>query len=109
MMNKIKPLSLITAVIAVVLSLNHAAAQILFMGDAGSNSICKFTTNGVQSTFASGLDGPAGLAFDSSGNLFAADLYSGNIYKFTTNGMQTTFASELSPLGIAFDGNGNFF
>jgi DNA-binding beta-propeller fold protein YncE len=38
-----------------------------------SGNIYKFTPGGVQLTFASGLYYPAGLAFNSSGNLFVAD------------------------------------
>ena len=37
-----------------------------------SGSILEFTPTGTQSTFASGLVIPRGLAFDSIGNLFAA-------------------------------------
>ena len=47
-------------------------AEISFQAD-GSNNIYKFTPNGTQSTFASGLNSPAGLAFNSSGDLFEAD------------------------------------
>ena len=36
--------------------------------------IYKITPDGVPSTFASGLNGPLGLAFDSAGNLFVAVL-----------------------------------
>ena len=46
---------------------------------------------GSRATFASGLYHPAGMAFDSSGNLFVADnsignLYQGNIYKYKPDG-----------------------
>src|SRR5438552_18939549 len=39
----------------------------------GSHKIFEFTPDGVQSTYASGLLFPRGLAFDSIGNLFAAE------------------------------------
>jgi hypothetical protein len=72
-------------------------------------------TNGVPTemgTFASGLNGPFGLACDSAGNLFESDYGSGNIYEFT-NGVATergTFASGLNhPLGLAFDSSGDLF
>jgi glucose/arabinose dehydrogenase len=75
----------------------------LFEADWGSDNIYEFTTGGTQSIFASGLDGPTGLAFDSAGNLFEADFWSNNIYKFTSGGTRSTFASGLyHPYGLAF-------
>src|SRR6201993_150516 len=90
----------------------RASAQNLFAVDYGI--IDEFTPNGVRSTFASGLNNPLGLAFDSAGNLFVADTghYAGEgaIYKFTPTGVRTPFASGLnSPLALAFDGQGNLF
>ena len=90
-----------------------AVAADLFVASelSGNNgSICEFTPAGSQSTFASGLDNPTGLAFDGSGNLFEAELISGNIYKFTPSGSRSTFASGLSnPEGLAFDSSGDLF
>ena len=62
----------------------------------GSGNIYEFTPGGARSTFASGLDSPGGLAFNSAGDLFVADSDSGNIYEFTPDGVQSTFASGLS-------------
>src|SRR5207244_3760497 len=62
--------------------------------------------------FAFGLNGPVGLAFDSSGNLFEADYNSGTINKFTPAGVPSNppFATGLSnPTGLAFDSSGNLF
>jgi glucose/arabinose dehydrogenase len=57
----------------------------------------------VRTTFASGLSGPEGLAFDSTGDLFEADSGSGNIFEFTPSGVKSTFASGLdNPNGLAF-------
>ena len=69
------------------------------------NTIVKFTTNGVRSTFAvagTGLSGPQGLAFDSAGNLYVANSLNGTIEKFAPNGTGSVFASGLnSPSSIA--------
>jgi sugar lactone lactonase YvrE len=82
----------------------------LFEADFSSNTIFKFTPAGTKTTFASGLNGPYSLAFDSSGNLFEADFSSGAIFKFTPAGTKTTFASGLNgPIGLAFDSSGNLF
>src|SRR5579859_6252031 len=87
-----------------------AEAQNLFVAAYGSGQINGFTPTGAQSTFASGLNQPLGLAFDSAGNLYEADANSGNIYKFAPGGAQSTFASGLNrPVGLAFNSAGNLF
>jgi hypothetical protein len=103
-------------ILSVAAQLTHAAPGDLYVsdagnGNAGSGNIYKFTPEGIQSTFASGLNGPEGLAFDNAGNLFEADAGSGNIYKFTVpGGGRSTFASGLrGPAGLAFDNAGNLF
>ena len=87
-----------------------AASRDLFVADNGSNTIFRFTPDGTESTFASGLNGPFGLAFDSSGNVFEGDVGSNTIFKFTPDGTGSTFAFGLSgPIGLAFDSSGNLF
>jgi len=77
---------------------------------AGLGQIIKITPGGMQTTFASGLQGPNVLAFNSAGNLFETDWGSGHIYEFTTNGAQSTFASGLqNPNGMAFNSAGDLF
>jgi sugar lactone lactonase YvrE len=94
-------------------SVHQATAQTqnLFVTE-GSGDIIEITPDGTQHTFASGLNGPSGLAFDSAGNLFVAATGSGNIYKFT-NSVATAkgiFASGLSyPGALVFDSTGNLF
>ena len=88
----------------------RAASRDLFVADNGSNTIFRFTPDGTESTFASGLNGPFGLAFDSSGNVFEGDVGSNTIFKFTPDGTESTFAFGLSgPIGLAFDSSGNLF
>ena len=50
-----------------------AHAQNLYVSaTGGAHAIFEYTPDGTQSTYATGLDNPRGLAFDSVGNLFAA-------------------------------------
>ena len=98
-----------------------------FGGDNGFGTIEKFTPNGTPSLFAADpgdgsiLNSPAGLAFDSSGNLYAANYNGGvneygSIEKFTPNGTPSIFVSDPgngsilnSPIGLAFDSAGNLY
>jgi len=87
----------------------------MFVGGYGPQSIVEFPTGGGSSTFASGLNFPGALAFDSAGDLFEADTLSGKIYKYTYSGgilnsSAVLFTAGLSdPRSIAFDKSGNMF
>jgi DNA-binding beta-propeller fold protein YncE len=79
---------------------------------------CHFTWNEIMNDnslaerieFASGLSFPAGLAFNSTGDLFVSNQAGDNITKITTNGTKSTFISGLdTPNGIAFDSTGDLF
>jgi hypothetical protein len=95
---------------AVLLMAASAPAQNLFATDFEGGKIYEITSDGVQTTFASGLVNPAGLAFNSAGVLFVADNGSGKIYEFTPDGTRTTFAIGLDhPFGLAFDSAGDLF
>ena len=84
-----------------------------------SGSISEYTPDGMQSTFASDLARPRGLAFDSSGNLFAAvnrhgpptPQFQGRILKFPPLGHQSVLGNvALSFLeGVVTDSGGNTF
>src|SRR5262245_48631210 len=60
---------------AVILICSSASAQSLFVSgrDAHGGEIFKFTWDGRQSIFASGLYKPWDMAFDSAGNLYVMD------------------------------------
>lgn len=108
---------------AAILICSSASAQNLFVSgtDARGGEIFKFTWDGKQNIFASGLYKPWDMAFDSAGNLFFVDYeilddggggLRGNaaIYKITPNGALTIFASRLSyPSNLAVDRASNVF
>jgi len=67
-----------------------------FFCDPGSDTILTFTPSGIESTFATGLTNPRGLAFDDSGYLFVAEANApGNILKFFPDGTHTVFATVI--------------
>ena len=97
---------------AVLLIVSNTQAQNLFVSDYGTGNIYELTPDGAQSTFATGLTLPYGLAFNSTGDLFEADAGTGNIYEYTTGGAKTIFAGGLGqygPGGLAFNSTGNLF
>jgi sugar lactone lactonase YvrE len=67
-------------------------------GGPGGDAILVFAPDGTESTFATNLADPRGIAFDPSGNLFVAELRAaavGDILKFSKDGSQTVFASNI--------------
>jgi hypothetical protein len=85
-----------------------ASAQNIFVSESATGNIYEFTPSGVRTTFASGLNDPGALAFDSMGDLFAA--VSGGIVDFTSGGTQINFASGLNePASIAINSAGDLF
>jgi sugar lactone lactonase YvrE len=83
-----------------------------------SGSISEYTPDGMQSTFASGLARPRGLAFDTSGNLFVAVTYfapplqsHASILKFPPLGQRSVFGNFALSFaeGVVTDSRGNVF
>jgi trimeric autotransporter adhesin len=102
----------------------------LFIADNENNVIRKVDTNGIITTFAgslvtnsyggnggyfgddgpatnAALQGPEGIAFDTSGNLFIADSGNQVIRKVDTNGIITTVAGSFPTNGVgSYSGDG---
>jgi DNA-binding beta-propeller fold protein YncE len=78
-----------------------AHAQNLYVTVVGPGTILEYTPSGVQSTYATGLSAPRGLAFDSIGNLFAAetvfrdDLEIGRVLKYNLRNKVSTVGSAV--------------
>ena len=77
-------------------------------------TIQKITPGGHVSTWATGFNGPAGLAFDGAGNLYVAcngyATASNAVVRITPGGSVSIFATGFnSPCGLAFDRLGNLF
>ena len=93
----------------------------LYISDSGNNRIRKVSAAGVISTFAGNgtagfggdsgkataaqLNQPAGMAFDSAGDLYIADLGNSRIRKISAAGTITTVAGNGIP---GFTGDGGF-
>src|SRR5437667_3481926 len=82
-----------------------------------SHAILEFTPDGTQSTYASGLEHPRGLAFDSIGNLFVAEILNrddidlGRVLKFNLRNKVSTVgsAAHFTFEGLATDMAGNAY
>lgn len=93
-------------------------ASLTGTGVNGGGFLYRYTSNGVQSTLASGVSRPNGVAVDHFGNLFVATTtfdgtaYQGAILKITPLGVQSTFAAVAGDLflaGLAIDSSDNVF
>jgi len=97
----------------------HAQNLYVSANAPGSHKIFEFTPDGTQSIYASGLDNPRGLAFDSIGNLFAAHnpepgsehIEIGRVLKFDLRNHVSTVgsAAQFSFIGLAIDIAGNVY
>jgi len=116
---RILPLLSLGAIFALVTA---AHAQNLYVSanrpqSLGGHAILEFTPSGVQSTYASGLENPRGLAFDGLGNLFAAeflnqdDIDLGRVLKFNLRNKVSTVGSAAHFVfnGLASDMAGNAY
>jgi hypothetical protein len=86
------------------------ADDYVYISNTSAGTVTRIAPNGNLSVFASGLNSPEGLAFDSAGNLFVADAGDGTISEINPSGNVSTFVSGLnSPAALAFDSQGNLF
>ena len=68
----------------------------VFFSDITANTIYKWSTAGVLTTFRTGSGGANGLAFDSSGNLIACEGTNGRIVSITPAGVVTVIAAQYN-------------
>ena len=76
------------------------------------NEVLKITLAGAVSVFATGIEGPSGLAADGQGNLFVISFTcpGGAVYKVTATGVVSQFGTGLChPDGVAIGPNGDLF
>ena len=95
-----------------VLLASLAQADTFFVANFGVNSITKYDANGNGSPFTSAfVNGPNGLALDSSGNLYVTT-NSNTIEKFAPDGTDLGLFADTglnNAMGLAFDRSGNLY
>jgi sugar lactone lactonase YvrE len=110
-------------------SATGVTSAVFVMALGGVGTVSTFTGKGTAG-FANGaptvatFSGPAGIAFDSSGNLYVADTFNDAIRKIDTSGNVSTYAGTGAagnvngpaasakfngPIALAFDTSGNLF
>ena len=84
---------------------------VLYIGDTGNNRIVTYNpSNGDTGVFATGLNGPQGIAVDGAGNVYVANWNGGDVLVYSGGGVVTTLSSipgVTSPDGIAVDASGS--
>src|ERR1700731_5315411 len=83
-------------------------AVAIYADSNSSDSVIKIDLSGgspLVSTFVTGIPGPRGTAFDSSGNLYVASAVNNTITEVTPQGTTSILVSTglAFPEGIAFD------
>jgi sugar lactone lactonase YvrE len=118
---KIRMLPAIFLSLGAILALAITAhAQNLYVSanvPGGNHEIFEFTPSGEQNIYASGLNNPRGMAFDSIGNLFATTAHDageveiGRVLKFNLRNHVSTFGSAAKFFfeGLAIDIAGNVY
>ena len=82
----------------------------LYVTDSYNNRVCKITSDGSVTTFATGFNGPYGLSIDANNNLYVADTDNNSVCKITSDSSVTTFATGFNgPYGLSIDGLGNIY
>jgi sugar lactone lactonase YvrE len=99
---------------ALLLTAASVSAQNLFVSDYNAGNVYQYTPGGTQSTFATGMNHPYGIAFNAAGNLFVANTdqnvpSGGNITEITRGGTQSIFFSGIDPIALAFNNAGTLF
>jgi glucose/arabinose dehydrogenase len=95
----------------------HAQNLYVSTNRAPSHAILEFTAPDMYTVYATGLDNPRGLAFDSLGNLLVAhnpeadDIVIGRVLKFNLRNKVSTFGStaKFEFEGLALDAVGNAY
>jgi sugar lactone lactonase YvrE len=106
-------------VMLVVLSLafgiqaQGAETRNLFVADQTAGIIVLFSPSGEDlGIFASGLNGPTGLAFDKACNLYVSEIAGNTIHRFSPSGEDLGYFATTglsTPRGIAFDKAANLY
>ncbi len=83
----------------------------LFIADSANNRAVEIRPSGVQTTIASGLNQPAGIAVDGAGNVFITNTYNNQIVEVPVGKAQTVLSvAGLSlPQDVKVDAAGNLF
>jgi DNA-binding beta-propeller fold protein YncE len=108
-------MKIVSLVLVALACAEVANAQTLYVSvgspQATNGQIFSYNLDGSRSVFASGLNGPYGLALDANGLLYESELGgSRGVYKFTAPGTRSLYGTVgPTPIGLAFDAGGNLF
>lgn len=96
------------------------ASDNIITSDGSSAAINKISPTGVVSWYSlsllsnvyhsmQGPSQPAGMAFDSKGQLFVADIGNGFVHNLGNGGSVTDLPAPYAPIDVAFDPSGNMY
>ncbi|HUA37582.1 MAG TPA: PEP-CTERM sorting domain-containing protein [Candidatus Sulfopaludibacter sp.] len=84
-MNVLNP---VKALAVAGLSISAASTQNIFIANTSAGKVAEFDSGGnlINASFASGLNGPAGLAFDSNGDLYVVNGGANSVSEYSSTG-----------------------
>jgi DNA-binding beta-propeller fold protein YncE len=86
------------------------ADDIVYVSNPGAGTVSEINSSGNESTFASGLNSPEGVAVDGADNLYVANYGDGTVSQINSAGNVSTYASSFnSPMAVACDPYGNVY
>src|SRR5688572_24404654 len=103
------PRLLIPCAAALALLTFSARGEVIFVSNAGDNTVQRVGSTGVVSPFVTtGLNAPQGIVFDAEGNAFISNATT--VVKVPPGGSPAQVGGTLNgPTGLAFDAAGSLY
>lgn len=110
-MQILKPFPLLTALTLAGFASTTTYGQNVFVSNYGAGTVSEYDASGnlVNAAFASGLHGPEGLAFNSSGDLYVSNTGNNTVSEFDSSGNLINTFTSYGAGDLTLDSSGNVY